>query len=138
MSVEQRKWSQEETYHLISFYRELRVLWDPSNRDYGVKSKRAEAISALAEKFCTNDAEINRKIHNLRCQFRGEVRNYNRRIKNDLQQNNGLSSVTISVSSWQFFDVMKDVMGYGSDREIQYESEVSSCRIIYQCCLAFP
>lgn len=102
--VEPRKWSQEETYDLISFYRELRVLWDPSNRDYGLKSKRAEAIAALAEKFTTTESEINRKIHNLRCQFRGEVRNFNKKC-------NGNDNCT---SGWQFFDMMKEIMNYSA------------------------
>lgn len=118
-----RKWSQEETFNLISFYRELRVLWDPHNRDYGLKSKRAEAISALAEKFDTTDAEINRKLHNLRCQFRGEIRNYNKRVKNDSKftrdnpKDNG-------ISNWQFFDLMKDVMGYSEKKDHFFDSEV--------------
>lgn len=118
-----RKWSQEETFNLISFYRELRVLWDPQNRDYGLKSKRAEAISALAEKFDTTDAEIKKKLHNLRCQFRGEIRNYNKRVKN-------VSKFTRDdpklISNWQFFDLMKDVMGYSEKKNIFFHSEVRS------------
>lgn len=119
MDFEPRKWSQQDTHNLISFYRELRVLWDPNNRDYGLKSKRAEAISALAEKFNTSDGEINRKIHNLRCQFRGEVRNYNRRLKNDIKHSNDTC-----ISNWQFFDVMKDMMGFSDDKVAHFMSEV--------------
>lgn len=98
---------QEETYDLLSYYRELRVLWDPSNRDYGLKSKRWEAISVLADKFDTTGAEINRKIHNLRCQFNGEIRNFNRRIKNNTTINDNKC-----VSNWIFFDIMKEIMGF--------------------------
>lgn len=108
MSVEIRKWTLSETFDLLSFYRELRVLWDPANRDYGLKSKRAEAISVLADKFDTTVPEINRKIHNLRCQFNGEIRNFNRRVKNNI--------TTIGdnkcVSNWLFFDIMKEIMGF--------------------------
>lgn len=121
IALEPRKWTQEETYDLISFYRELRVLWDPSNRDYGLKSKRAEAISALAEKFTTSESEINRKIHNLRCQFRGEVRNFNKKCS-------GSENCT---SGWQFFDMMKEIMNYTSSRNsnntntmVMYKSHV--------------
>ncbi|XP_055311781.1 uncharacterized protein LOC129574199 [Sitodiplosis mosellana] len=106
MSTEIRKWTLEETFDLLSFYRELRVLWDPSNRDYGLKSKRAEAISVLADKFDTTGSEINRKIHNLRCQFNGEIRNFNRRKVTTMGENNKC------VSNWIFFDIMKEIMGF--------------------------
>lgn len=109
MSTEIRKWTLSETFDLLSFYRELRVLWDPSNRDYGLKSKRAEAISVLADKFDTTGAEINRKIHNLRCQFNGEIRNFNRKNKNNITPMNDNNKC---VSNWLFFDIMKEIMGF--------------------------
>lgn len=118
INMEPRKWTQEETYELISFYRELRVLWDPTNRDYGLKTKRAEAIASLAEKFATTESEINRKIHNLRCQYRGEVRNFNKKC-------NGTESCT---SGWQFFDMMKEIMTYSTVRNGN-GSMVRSCQL---------
>lgn len=113
-----RHWTSDETFLLIGFYRELKVLWDPNNPDYSSKLKRREAVSALAEKFCTTEIEINRKIHNLRCQFNGEVRKFHQ--KTDIHDVNVNQDC---ISTWEFFGVMKEMMQFPSDKRYRSHSK---------------
>ncbi|GBP06541.1 hypothetical protein EVAR_69646_1 [Eumeta japonica] len=79
-----------------TFERECPELWDnkhPLNKDKIARQAKQEYLAGL---FCTTVEEINRKTHNLRCQFNAEMRKMKRRRE--------LGGEAAGVSGWEYFE----------------------------------
>ena len=72
--AEKKEWVNLETEQLIHEYQNRHELWDMQCINYRNKRRKKEVVAKLATKFKTTDAEIVRKLHNLRNQFNNEAR----------------------------------------------------------------
>lgn len=64
-------WNVTTTRMLIQFYKENRILWDKSHKDYGKKQPQRKAIMPLVAKLersnlPKNEEEIKKRWHNIR------------------------------------------------------------------------
>lgn len=98
-----RVWSKEETYSLIESIQECPELWNVKAKEYRDRNKKQKALKNLAEKYDTTEAEIQRKLHNLRTQFNQEIKKVKKRKSGD-----GVDD--LYKSSWEYFDALKFLM----------------------------
>jgi hypothetical protein len=64
--------SVETTLQLIEDFQAMSCLWDVASMDYKNRNKRRDAMHELAIKYGVSDPEMEKKIHNLKSQFRRE------------------------------------------------------------------
>lgn len=90
------KWGHEETVRLIELYaKECPELWDAKHLLYKDRTAKVLKQTFLANHFNTTTEEINRKIHNLRTQFNGELRKLKKRRKESKEE---------PQSRWEYFE----------------------------------
>ena len=68
-----KKWSNEETAHLIDMLEERTCLWDVFDKSYHDKDKRAKALTEMEEEIGISVANIKNKILILRSQLGREM-----------------------------------------------------------------
>ena len=95
----QKNWSTQETLRFIDEVEARRVLWDTHRTDYRNRALKAAAVCELAVLFETSDAEVLRKLKNLKTQFCAELR----KIKKGLPS----GSCGVEKPKWVFYDAMK-------------------------------
>nr|XP_023028610.1 uncharacterized protein LOC111516713 [Leptinotarsa decemlineata] len=78
----EKKWNTENTYKLIELYREHPLLWDPKNKDYKNRYKKADALKEISlELNIKSVADVEKKIRNINSQYKRERRNYKKMKK---------------------------------------------------------
>lgn len=65
-------WSTENTISLIKMLRETPCLWDKNCRDYKNRGKKKDEMQRLADEYKMSYSDMEKKIHNLKTQFRRE------------------------------------------------------------------
>ena len=73
-------WSKEDTITLINLFEGFLELWQKKSKIYKDRAKKQKAIKFIADKFNTTEAEIQRKLHNIRTKANQEW-NKNKIIK---------------------------------------------------------
>ncbi|XP_069692690.1 uncharacterized protein [Periplaneta americana] len=95
-----KQWSVEETKRLIEAYKLESCLWNVFDSNYKSKDLRNRAMSKIAETAQASLEEVQRKLHNLRCQYTGELRKTKTR-----KSGNGAGDTY--VSTWPYFQHLK-------------------------------
>ncbi|XP_014287230.1 uncharacterized protein [Halyomorpha halys] len=96
MKNSHKVWSKRDILQLIDKYRQNEVLWNTRLPEYKNRTLKQEGLKELALFFETPISEIQRKLHNLRCQLNSEVKKLRRR--------SDCASVGDLKSSWEYFD----------------------------------
>ncbi|KAL0269479.1 UNVERIFIED_CONTAM: hypothetical protein PYX00_007192 [Menopon gallinae] len=91
-----KKWTSFDTMTLISEFKSMPYLWNVYHEEYKNKRLKTKAIEKLAFLFNTSPREIHRKLHNLRCQYTGEIRKIKSRTGPGERQ-----------SQWSYFNSLK-------------------------------
>nr|CAI5829116.1 unnamed protein product [Callosobruchus analis] len=71
-----KKWNTENTCKLIELYREHSILWDPKNKDYKNRYKKADALKEISLSLNVPLNDVDKKIKNINNQYARERRNY--------------------------------------------------------------
>nr|CAH7739627.1 unnamed protein product [Callosobruchus chinensis] len=71
-----KKWNTENTCKLIELYREHSILWDPKNKDYKNRYKKADALKKISLSLNVPLNDVDKKIKNINNQCARERRNY--------------------------------------------------------------
>nr|CAI5827017.1 unnamed protein product [Callosobruchus analis] len=71
---DKKEWLKSEIVDLIDIYHKKPELWDVESKLYNSKTRKQVALGEIAEKFQTRIDEVKRKIHNLRNQFKSELK----------------------------------------------------------------
>ncbi|CAG9801364.1 unnamed protein product [Chironomus riparius] len=66
-------WTRQETKDLITLYEINECLWNKNLREYKDRDERISSIQSIADEMKISIEEINKKIHNLRNQYRFEL-----------------------------------------------------------------
>lgn len=66
-------WSRQETKDLITLYEINECLWNKQLREYKDRDERISSIQSISDEMKISIDEINKKIHNLRNQYRFEL-----------------------------------------------------------------
>ena len=93
-------WSTNDVEKLITEYRDRPCLWNSRIEEYRNRNVRDVALNSLASIFETTEAEVMRKLHNLRSQYTSQKR----RLRDVCS---GSSGTTATTSKWQFFESLK-------------------------------
>ena len=102
MSEYTKKWSDEETKHLISSLELLPSLWDVHSVHYRNRNTKRKALAELAAEFAVEDAEVQWKLHILRSQYQQEV-------KKVRAKKSGQGADESYMSNWRHFDSLSDI-----------------------------
>lgn len=97
------QWSSEKTMTLIEKIEAHPEIWNCALKEYRNRNVKAETIRVIAEAMCCTPQEINRKFHNLRCQFNSELRKINKKKSGDEGGH--------KKSTWEFFDALSFMTG---------------------------
>lgn len=62
----------ETTLKIIEDFHTLPCLWDAKSTQYKNRDKRREAMESLAKKYTMSIHEMEKKLHNIKSQFRRE------------------------------------------------------------------
>lgn len=65
-------WTRQETKDLITLYEVNECLWNKNLREYRDRDERVSSIQSISDEMKIGIDEINKKIHNLRNQYRFE------------------------------------------------------------------
>nr|CAH7743842.1 unnamed protein product [Callosobruchus chinensis]CAH7762688.1 unnamed protein product [Callosobruchus chinensis] len=57
-----KKWNTENTCKLIELYREHSILWDPKNKDYKNRYKKADALKEISLSLNVPLNDVDKKI----------------------------------------------------------------------------
>ena len=76
--VEAKKWTNEETCHLIELLEEDPCLWDVYDKNYHMRDKRDQAYKDIETQLGVSVAAVNAKIVNLRSQLGREISKCNK------------------------------------------------------------
>lgn len=95
-----RVWSKEDTFALISIFEGYPELWQIKSKMYRDRVKKQKALKCIAEKCDTTEAEVQRKLHNLRTQANQEWNKIKKR-------KSGQGTDEIYSSSWEYFESLK-------------------------------
>ena len=93
-------WSTNDVEKLITEYRDRPCLWNSRIEEYRNRNVRDVALNSLASIFETTEAEVMRKLHNLRSQYTSQKR----RLRDVCS---GSSGTTATTSKWQFFESLE-------------------------------
>lgn len=66
-------WTRQETKDLITLYEINECLWNKHLREYKDRDERISSIQSISDEMKISIEEINKKIHNLRNQYRFEL-----------------------------------------------------------------
>lgn len=66
-------WTRQETKDLITLYEINECLWHKGLREYKDRDERISSIQSISDEMKIPIEEINKKIHNLRNQYRFEL-----------------------------------------------------------------
>lgn len=91
-------WTQALSLKLIEEVHCRRELWDVLSMDYRNRNKKADALRDIGEILSVSPEEIEKKLKNLKCQFRREYKDWCSKKKS------GASPV--QKPSWFAFDAM--------------------------------
>lgn len=104
-------WSYENTMELIEKLRkDCPELWDSKHPGYKDKKLRVAKQEYLATTFKTTLDEIGRKLHNLKTQFRAEIRKSKKR-----RMGSGCEE-QVWTSSWDYFESLSFLLTGSTDR----------------------
>lgn len=92
-----RGWDGNQTSELLLKYINTPELWDKTLIEFKDRNRKAASLRKMAKYFSTDEGEIIRKLHNLRCQMNQQMR----RMKKCKQEGK------VFCTTWQYFDVMK-------------------------------
>jgi hypothetical protein len=73
-------WTRQETKDLITLYEINECLWNKNLREYKDRDERISSIQSISDEMKISIEEINKKIHNLRNQFRFELNKTKKKI----------------------------------------------------------
>lgn len=73
-------WTRQETKDLITLYAVNECLWNKNLREYKDRDERISSIQSISDEMKISIEEINKKIHNLRNQYRFELNKTKKRI----------------------------------------------------------
>lgn len=73
-------WTRQETKDLITLYEINECLWNKSLREYKDRDERVSSIQSISDEMKISIEEINKKIHNLRNQYRFELNKMKKNI----------------------------------------------------------
>jgi len=94
-------WSTNDVEKLLTEYRDRPCLMNSRIEEYRNRNVRDVALSSpLASIFETTEAEVMRKLHNLRSQYTSQKR----RLRDVCS---GSSGTTATTSKWQFFESLE-------------------------------
>ncbi|KAK7863634.1 hypothetical protein R5R35_006171 [Gryllus longicercus] len=100
------RWSKENITKLIELLELRECLWRKSHSFYKDRVKRNAALYEMSEQLARTPKEIENKIHNLRCQYRNEV-------KKERTRNSGAGAKDVYMSKWEFFKSLNFLYGGG-------------------------
>lgn len=89
--TDNKTWSSEEIFELISLFKAHRELWDVRHKHYRNKIYKQKVLHKIASRINVSSIEIHRKLHNLRTQFYQEFRR---------MQNGGYTT------TWKYYEAM--------------------------------
>lgn len=73
-------WTRQETKDLITLYEINECLWNKNLREYKDRDERISSIQSISDEMKISIEEINKKIHNLRNQYRFELNKTKKKI----------------------------------------------------------
>ncbi len=73
-------WTRQETKDLITLYEINECLWNKNLREYKDRDERVSSIQSISDEMKISIEEINKKIHNLRNQYRFELNKMKKNI----------------------------------------------------------
>lgn len=73
-------WTRQETKDLITLYEINECLWNKNLREYKDRDERISSIQSISDEMKISIEEINKKIHNLRNQYRFELNKSKKKI----------------------------------------------------------
>ncbi|KAG5678911.1 hypothetical protein PVAND_008535 [Polypedilum vanderplanki] len=73
-------WTRQETKDLITLYEINECLWNKNLREYKDRDERISSIQSISDEMKISIEEINKKIHNLRNQYRFELNKMKKNI----------------------------------------------------------
>jgi len=73
-------WTRQETRDLITLYEINECLWNKHLREYKDRDERVSSIQSISDEMKISIEEINKKIHNLRNQYRFELNKTKKRV----------------------------------------------------------
>lgn len=106
-------WSRNKTFNLIESIERYPGLWN-CTMEFRDRDKKTEVMKEIAASLGVDEAEMNRKWHNLRCQMNAEIRKKKKKLRN------GENTITWQ-SSWEYFDALLFVI---KDQETSSNVEV--------------
>ena len=109
-------WEKHEILRLIERYQQHEILWNSKIPQYKNRGLKQESLGNLAKEFDTPVSEIQRKVHNLRCQLNSEVKKLKRRK---------LEGAEDMKSSWEYFEPLLFILSVSSNEEDDIDSFVS-------------
>lgn len=95
-------WTRQETKDLITLYEINECLWNKNLREYKDRDERISSIQSISDEMKISIEEINKKIHNLRNQYRFELNKTKKKIVGKPRWVESL--VIIWRALWWFFD----------------------------------
>ncbi|GLH16714.1 Uncharacterized protein GBIM_20982 [Gryllus bimaculatus] len=115
-STGETRWSKENVRKLIELLELRECLWRKSHAFYKDKVKRNAALSEMSDQLARTPKEIENKIHNLRCQYRNEV-------KKERTRKSGAGMKEDYTSKWEFFKSLNFLYEGGeTERESEFDS----------------
>lgn len=97
-------WTRELTLKLIQQYESRPNLWDVSSANYKNRNLRKSALEEIADIVGVSVADVNEKIHNLRCQYQSNCRKLH-------QSKSGQGTSENYTVKWEYYDALKFISG---------------------------
>lgn len=120
-------WTQEKTIKLIEEFHSRPALWDVSVPEYKNRNKRRDALKEVSELLALDIGEVEKKIKNLKVQFRREHKSLCARKK---------SGSSPKKAGWFGYEMLMFLLPQtetrGSRSTIPGENEDEEVRINYQ------
>lgn len=113
-------WTKEKIFHLIELLEARENLWRLSHPDYKNKIKRAAALAEIGAFLGIPKEAVEKKIHNLRCQYRNEVRKEKR-------MSSGAGTSDNYLSKWEYLGALKFLYSgsVGEEKSLEFMDDTT-------------